>query len=103
MNEKETKLYTDGSSTGRVGEGGWAWVAIVGPVGGKKEYYCNSGGGYKETNQTMELMAAIKGLEWIRDHNPQDRLRIFGSIILVSDSTYVLGIACRKFYTKKNI
>ena len=58
----ETKIYTDGSCAGNPGPGGWA--AIILTEDGKKEL---SGGEKLTTNNRMELLAVIVGLEAI--HN----------------------------------
>ncbi len=58
---KKVIIYTDGSSLGNPGPGGWAAVLIYGPK--RKEI---SGGFRSTTNNRMELYAAIRGLEAIK-------------------------------------
>jgi ribonuclease HI len=70
-------LYTDGSSLGNPGPGGYG-VIIVWP--GKIEAYS---GGYRcTTNNRMELLACIVGLE---------RVQTPSSVMLHSDSRYVVA------------
>ena len=55
---KEVIIYTDGACRGNPGPGGWgAWLQSG---GNRKELY---GGHAETTNNRMELLAAIKGLE----------------------------------------
>jgi ribonuclease HI len=87
-------VYTDGSSTGRAdGPGGWAFVITTGSTFLASQY----GGILPATNNQMELMAAIKGLEAVQTH-----LRNEDRVELVSDSRYVLGTASGQFNGTKN-
>ena len=70
-------LYTDGAASGNPGPGGYGVVLTC--AGLRKEM---SGGFALTTNNRMELMAVIKGLEAIR----WDRARVE----VWSDSTYVV-------------
>ena len=70
-------LYTDGASSGNPGPGGYGVVLIC--QGYRKEM---SGGFSLTTNNRMELLAVIKGLEAINWRNA--RVEVF------SDSTYVV-------------
>ncbi len=70
-------LYTDGSSRGNPGPGGWGAILMYGSL--LKEL---SHGYRKTTNNRMELMAVIKGLEAIKNN----RL----PVIVYSDSKYVV-------------
>ena len=71
-------LYTDGAAKGNPGPGGYGVVLISGPH--RKEL---SGGFCLTTNNRMELLAVIVGLE---------ALKIPGSQVTVySDSTYVVN------------
>ncbi len=54
----EIKIYTDGACRGNPGPGGWGVVLTYG-----KHEKCLCGGELKTTNNRMELMAAIKGLQ----------------------------------------
>lgn len=59
---KEVTLYTDGACSGNPGPGGWG--AILQYKGQEKEL---SGGEGQTTNNRMELMAAIMGLEVLKE------------------------------------
>ena len=74
----EIILYTDGASRGNPGPGGYGVVISCGDY--EKEF---SGGFARTTNNRMELMAVIVGLEAIRWDNA--RVNVF------SDSTYVVN------------
>lgn len=54
-------LYTDGAASGNPGPGGWGAVLVCGNL--RKEM---SGGFCRTTNNRMELLAVIMGLEAIR-------------------------------------
>ncbi len=70
-------LYTDGSSRGNPGPGGYGVVLTCGPH--RKEISC----GYAcTTNNRMELLAVIVGLEAIKRPNAQ--------VNIYSDSSYVV-------------
>jgi ribonuclease HI len=76
--EPEVYLYTDGACSGNPGPGGWAFV-LKHPTSGKEKE--GSGGERETTNNRMEMLAVIKGLE---------SLTRTTKIEVVSDSTYVL-------------
>ncbi len=59
---KEVQLYTDGACRGNPGRGGWGAILVYGAY--EKEL---SGGEPMTTNNRMELMAAIFGLEALRE------------------------------------
>jgi ribonuclease HI len=54
------QLFTDGACSGNPGPGGWAYVLRHLPSGREK---VDSGGERQTTNNRMELMAVIRGLE----------------------------------------
>lgn len=70
-------LYTDGASSGNPGPGGWGAVLKCGDL--RKEM---SGGFALTTNNRMELLAVIKGLETILWENAE--------VEVWSDSQYVV-------------
>ena len=71
------KIYTDGSSRGNPGPGGYGVVMLY--KGNRKEL----SQGYKNTtNNRMELTAVIKALQAIKNNNIE--------IIIYSDSKYVV-------------
>ena len=73
---KEVKLYTDGACRGNPGRGGWGAILVYGKYG--KEL---SGGERETTNNRMELMAAIAGLEALKEPC---------AVTLYSDSKYLV-------------
>ncbi len=78
MEQKQTiYLYADGAASGNPGPGGYGIVLKCGDI--RKEL---SGGFRLTTNNRMELLAVIKGLEAIRWENAQ--------VEVYSDSTYVV-------------
>jgi ribonuclease HI len=72
------KLFTDGACKGNPGPGGWAYI-IQHPASGKSRE--GSGGEAHTTNNRMEMLAVIRGLEMLRTSLTVD---------LYSDSQYVL-------------
>ena len=91
-------IYTDGSSRGNPGPGGYGLVMISGPH--RKEM---SQGYRKTTNNRMELLSVIVGLEALK--------RMDDVVTVVSDSKYVVdavekgwvfGWAKKNFQGKKN-
>jgi len=78
LNKKEKKtvtLYSDGSSLGNPGAGGWG--VILEYKGKQKEL---SGAEADTTNNQMELLAVIKGLEQLKEPC---------NVEVVTDSSYV--------------
>ena len=59
---KKVTIYTDGSCSGNPGPGGWGAVLLY--EGNKKEIY---GGEIATTNNRMELKAAIKAIEILKE------------------------------------
>ena len=73
---KQIDLYTDGACSGNPGPGGWGCVLIY--KGVEKEL---SGGEAETTNNRMELLAVINGLEALKESC---------AVTLYSDSKYVI-------------
>ena len=71
----EVEIFTDGACRGNPGPGGWA--ALLRSQGVEKIF---SGAEQETTNNQMELMAAIQGLE---------ALKRASSVVLTTDSQYV--------------
>ncbi len=69
------EIYTDGACSGNPGPGGWGVFIKL-----KDESIELSGGEEETTNNRMELMAAIKALEYFDNKS---------EIILYTDSNYV--------------
>ncbi|MEN6619179.1 MAG: ribonuclease HI [Rikenellaceae bacterium] len=91
-------LYTDGAARGNPGPGGYGVILKSG-----KHYKELSGGFSLTTNNRMELLAVITGLEAIKKNNSE--------ICVYSDSSYVcnavnkgwlFGWELKKFAKKKN-
>jgi ribonuclease HI len=61
VSEPEVEIFTDGACSGNPGPGGWA--AILRMASREREL---SGGEPATTNNRMELMAAIRGLEALK-------------------------------------
>ena len=78
----EIKIYTDGACVGNPGPGGWAAIVLL--ENEKKELF---GGEILTTNNRMELIAAIKGLEYCaKQEEKQPSLK---NVKIFTDSTYV--------------
>ena len=73
---KQVYLYTDGACRGNPGKGGWGAILVYGKF--RKEM---SGGEPMTTNNRMELLGAINGLEALKEPC---------KVILTSDSKYVV-------------
>ena len=81
-------IYTDGSCQGNPGRGGWAAIIVEGDqrrvVSGQED---------NSTNNRMELLAAIRGL----DDVPKD-----ASVTVHSDSQYLVNTMTRDWKRKAN-
>ena len=73
---KEVEIYTDGACRGNPGPGGWGAILVYGRY--EKEL---SGGERETTNNRMELLGAINGLEALKEPC---------SVTLQSDSKYLV-------------
>lgn len=76
MSKKTVEMFTDGACRGNPGPGGWG--VMLRYQGKEKELY---GGERETTNNRMELMAAIRGLE---------SLTRPCAVALTTDSQYVM-------------
>ncbi len=72
---KKVTIYTDGSCSGNPGPGGWSAILIYNGV--EKELY---GGEMHTTNNRMEMLAAIKAIESLKESC---------MVELFTDSTYL--------------
>lgn len=88
--KKEVMLYTDGACSGNPGPGGYGAILIY--KGIEKEI---SGGEINTTNNKMEIMAVIKGLEMLKSPC---------QVTVYSDSAYVVNAIQMKWIDswKKN-
>jgi ribonuclease HI len=73
----QVQLFTDGGCSGNPGPGGWAFI-LRHPASGKEVE--QSGGEPQTTNNRMELMAVVRGLE---------SLKMPSDVELLTDSVYV--------------
>jgi ribonuclease HI len=83
---KEVIIYTDGACSGNPGPGGWAAVLLYGEH--RKEI---SGGEKETTNNRMELQAALKALQ---------RLKEPCRVKLHTDSAYLFNCFTQGWYRK---
>ncbi|MCO5141583.1 MAG: ribonuclease HI [Oligoflexia bacterium] len=88
-------LYTDGACSGNPGPGGWGSI-LLSPKG----YVVELGGAEKEsTNNRMELMAAIAGLEWLKERKELTTKQVN----IYTDSKYFIqGLESWIYGWKKN-
>jgi ribonuclease HI len=84
--EHEVHIYTDGAAKGNPGRGGYGVVMELVGTPHKKEFY--EGFRYT-TNNRMELLAVIVGLEKLKNQNMK--------VLVVSDSKYVIDSVDKKW------
>ena len=88
--QHEVHIYTDGAAKGNPGNGGYGVVMELVGSPYKKEFY----EGFRlTTNNRMELLAVIVGLEKLK--NPKTK------VLVVSDSKYVVDAVEKKWVLKK--
>ena len=88
---KQVTIYTDGACSGNPGPGGWAAILKFGPH--EKEL---SGGEAQTTNNRMELLGAINGLQALKEPCAVD---------LYTDSQYLsnaINLGWLEGWKKKN-
>ena len=76
-----TVIFCDGACSGNPGPGGWGTV-VVKPAGSGMHVRELGGSAAETTNNQMELLAAIRGLEYVAE--------LPGDILLYTDSVYVI-------------
>ena len=69
-------VYTDGSCLGNPGVGGWAFI-----IKSKDQYVSHYGYDKETTNNRMELTAAIKAIQFLKENDEK--------IIIMTDSNYL--------------
>lgn len=80
-------IYTDGSSLGNPGPGGWAFLHEDGHEAGNAPY---------TTNNRMELTAVIKALEFAKKSHHNAHIRI------CTDSNLIVNTVTKHWKTKQN-
>lgn len=84
--EHDVHIYTDGAAKGNPGRGGYGVVMELVGTPHKKEFY----EGFRHTtNNRMELLAVIVGLEKLKNPNMK--------VLIVSDSKYVVDSVAKKW------
>jgi ribonuclease HI len=79
LNSYQVHIYTDGAAKGNPGNGGYGVVMELVGTPYKKEFY----EGFRHTtNNRMELLAVIVGLEKLKSPNMK--------VLVISDSKYVV-------------
>lgn len=78
---REVTIYTDGSSRGNPGPGGYGTIIVYMNEMGERFEKELSGGYTKTTNNRMEVLAAIIGLEYLTEPC---------KVTIVSDSKYLV-------------
>jgi len=86
MDRKKVKIFTDGACSGNPGPGGWGAVLLYGEHTREMNGYED-----KTTNQRMELMAAIKSLQALKEPC---------AVELVSDSAYLINAFVQRWYER---
>ena len=86
MKAKSVYLYTDGSSLGNPGPGGYGIILEWVGMSYTKEF---SAGYARTTNNRMELLAVIKGLELLKKPGME--------VVVYSDSKYVVDSVEKKW------
>lgn len=84
--QHDVHIYTDGAAKGNPGRGGYGIVMELVGTPHKKEFY----EGFRHTtNNRMELLAVIVGLEKLKKPNMK--------VLVVSDSKYVVDSVLKKW------
>ena len=98
MRENEITIYTDGAASGNPGPGGYGVVMIYG------RHRLEKSQGYKlTTNNRMELMAVITGLEALK--KPGSKVVVYTDSKYVADAVekgWVFQWESKMFKKKKN-
>lgn len=84
-------IYTDGAFSSTRNQGGWAFVVLK---DGKKIHHAF----FPEkntTNNRMEIMGALRAIEWCIENNIKE-------FTIITDSMYVIGTMTLNWKRKKN-
>jgi ribonuclease HI len=87
-------IFTDGSSRGNPGPGGWGSVVVLGTnagAGATVEVTELGGGEAHTTNNRMEIQAAIGGLGCVTDSQKSQKLSENMAITINTDSSYLIN------------
>lgn len=90
---KKIIIYTDGSSKGNPGPGGWAALIFYGREK-VAEIFGNEG---STTNNRMEMLAIIKAFEWVRK-----KFKKVPPVVVRSDSNLVIKTMTQNWKRKRN-
>ncbi len=102
MKSNEITIFTDGSSRGNPGPGGYGFIAIYPNTHGERLVEEGGGSESPTTNNRMELMAGIKALEGFEVYYGKAELSL-KTFVIYLDSAYVLnGITKWIFGWQKN-
>lgn len=85
---KTVTIYTDGSSKGNPGPGGWGTICVYPKASGEMRVDELGGREDHTTNNRMELMSAIMGLKHFDDFYSKEEKVEF---VVTSDSSYVVN------------
>ncbi|MBN1256381.1 MAG: ribonuclease HI [Planctomycetes bacterium] len=85
MKKTKVRLYTDGACSGNPGPGGWGAILVCDNPPAHREF---SGGETDTTNNRMELMAVIAGLESLKHPCV---------VLVTTDSTYIYNAFTKKW------
>jgi ribonuclease HI len=88
-------IYSDGSSCGKIGAGGYAWIIVK----DNDVIYAGYGRSANTSNNLMEMQGAIEGIKYIIDHPIDD----YDGVTLISDSQYTINIATGSCNVIKNV
>ncbi len=92
----EVDVYVDGACSGNPGPGGWGFKIEKGEM-----FAEGSGADPNTTNNKMEITAAIKGIEAIKELGPKLKFRA-SRINVYSDSEYLINTMKGLFKRKAN-
>ena len=90
---KHVQMYTDGACKDNPGPGGWAAMLIYIDPHERRREKTLAGYEVRTTNNRMELLAAIRGLNGLREPC---------AVTLYSDSTYVIGVGTGRIRALRN-
>ena len=97
-------IFTDGSSRGNPGPGGWGSVVVAGTISDPKTAHVIEVGGREDltTNNRMEIKASIEGLEAsLKFHDGQVKVNSDSSYVINSITKWVYGWARKDWITSQ--